>query len=536
MEQGKAILEMRLQRLTGMEQQKIRDEMETIKKDIAYLISIIENESILVGEVVKELEEVKATYGDDRRSKVEGAIDILTEADLIPDEEVVVTLTMKGYIKRVPLETYGVQHRGGKGKMGMVSLGESDDVVQDLFVTKNHDTLLFFTNFGRIYSLQVFELPEASRMAKGRAVPNLLPLKDGEKVVKLLTARELEGKFIVMLTKKGIIKRTNAMDFAKIRSTGIRCTTLRDGDELVFCKLSQPEDTIIIATAHGQGIRFKESEVRAMGRQAAGVIGIRLRTDDYVVGMEVLSTDTGDILFATENGYGKKVRVQDFRVAHRSGVGVRTIPADKRNGEVIGLTIVHPDSNILLIDQVGKIIRLPASEIRTMGRQAKGVRLVRLDKKQKLSSIFAFREEGPDVPKDGSDDQGGIKGAVKSEVKEEDQGVKRIVAPEAQAETLATQAQDETFEAATPQEEFVEEATVAQTGRVEVAPEDQQVPMDDVQKDTVFEFEDVVKEAQEISMRAEKKEAQEASAKEEKESSQTSVFDQQNEQDPFEGF
>lgn len=421
--QCKAILEMRLQRLTGMEQQKIHTEMEEIKKTITYLNSVLEDETILVREVVQELEEIKEVYGDDRRSRIEGPIDILTEADLIPDEEVVVTLTVKGYMKRVLLSTYGVQHRGGKGKMGMVSLDESDDVMADLFVTKNHDTLLFFTNFGRIYSLQVFEIPEASRMARGRAVVNLLPLQPGEKVVKLLCARELEDRFLVMLTKKGIIKRTKATDFAKIRSTGIRCTTLREGDELVFCSLSSGQDTIVIASAHGQGIRFKEEEVRSMGRQAAGVIGIRLRSEDFVVGMEVIGTDSGDILFATRNGYGKKVRVEDFRVAHRSGVGVRTIPTDKRNGDVIGLAIVHPDSNILLIDQAGKIIRLPASEIRTMGRQAKGVRLVRLDKGQKLASMFAFREEGDKEEGDGA----GIKGAVKAEVA--DSGVVRIVAP-----------------------------------------------------------------------------------------------------------
>ncbi len=421
--QCKAILEMRLQRLTGMEQKKIRDEMEAIKKSITYLNSVIENEPVLLKEVIQELEEIKEVYGDDRRSRIEGPIDILTEADLIPDEEVVVTLTVKGYMKRVPLSTYGVQHRGGKGKMGMVSLESSDDVMQDLFVTKNHDTLLFFTNFGRIYSLQVFEVPEASRMARGRAVVNLLPLQDGEKVVKLLCARELQDRYLVMLTKHGIIKRTKATDFAKIRSTGIRCTTLRENDELVFCSLSSGNDTIVIATAHGQGIRFKEGEVRSMGRQAAGVIGIRLKKDDFVVGMEIIAHDTGDILFATQKGYGKKVRVQDFRVAHRSGVGVRTIPTDKRNGDVIGLAIVYPDSNILLIDQAGKIIRLPASEVRTMGRQAKGVRLVRLDKGQKLASMFAFREEGEKT----EGDDGGIKGAVKAD--EADNGVTRIVAP-----------------------------------------------------------------------------------------------------------
>lgn len=389
--QGKAILEMRLQRLTGMEQEKIYSEMEELKKTIAYLTSVIEDPNILKQEVVQELKEVREKYADKRKSKIEGAIDILTEADLIPDEEVVITLTFKGYVKRVPLEVYGVQHRGGKGKMGMAQLDVAEDAVQDLFVAKNHDMLLIFTNFGRVYSISVFEIPEASRTARGRAVINILPLQEGEKVVKLLPARDLEGKFLVMVSKNGIIKRTDATDFDNIRSTGIRAITLREGDELVFCSLSNGSCTILIATAKGQGIRFKEDEVRAMGRQASGVIGIRLKGDDYVVGMET-NCDGGDILFATEFGYGKKVRVDDFRIAHRGGVGVRTIPTTNRNGKVIGLAIVYPDSNILLIDEVGKIIRLPASEIRSMGRQAKGVRLIRLDKDQRLSTLVAFQE------------------------------------------------------------------------------------------------------------------------------------------------
>ncbi len=392
--QGKAVLEMRLQRLTGLEQEKIYNEIEEIKKKITYFKSIIENEQVLKQEIIKELKMIKQDYGDERRSRIEGAIDVLTEADLIPDEEVVVTLTMKGYIKRVLLSVYGVQHRGGRGKMGMAAL--EDDVMQDIFVTKNHDMLLFFTNLGRIYSLQVFEVPEASRIAKGRAIVNLLPLQEGEHVVKLLCARDMEERFVVMLTKKGIIKRVNAMDFAKIRVTGIRAMTLREGDELVFCSLSSGNNTIIIATSRGQGIRFSEDEVRAMGRQAAGVIGIRLKKNDFVVGMEVI-TDHGDILFATENGYGKKVRIKDFRIAHRGGVGVRTIPTTKRNGPVIGLAIVYENSNILLIDQVGKIIRLATKEVRAMGRQAKGVRLIKLDKDQKLASVVAFEEEQTDT-------------------------------------------------------------------------------------------------------------------------------------------
>ncbi len=405
-EQGKAILEMRLQRLTGLEQEKIYGEIEEIKMEIARLKAIIDNPEILKQEIVKELTQLKNEYSDKRRTKIEAAVDILTEADLIPDEEVVVTLTRKGYIKRVPLDVYGVQHRGGKGKMGMASLDNSEDVIQDLFVAKNHDELLFFTNLGRVYSMQVFEVPEGSRTAKGRAIVNLLPLTPGEQVVRLLCTRGMENKFVVMLTKQGIIKRTDAMDFAKIRSTGIRAITLHDNDELVFCRLSNGSQTIIIATALGQGIRFKEDEVRSMGRQAAGVIGIRLKEgEDCVVGMEVVSEHGGDVLFATSKGYGKRVGTDDFRIAHRGGLGVRTIPTDKRNGQVIGLAMVSDDSDILLIDQAGKIIRLPSQEIRTLGRQAKGVRLIRLDAGQELSSVVGFEGEGTDD--ESGDNSGG---------------------------------------------------------------------------------------------------------------------------------
>jgi len=391
--QGRAILDMRLHRLTGLEREKIGREMDELKETISWLQKILDEKDILRNEIVKELEYVKKTYGDERRTVISGAIDILTEADLIPDEDVVITLTKKGYIKRVQLTTYGVQHRGGKGKMGVAAVGDSDDLVQDVFVTRNHDDLLFFTNLGRVYGMRVFEVPEASRIAKGRAVINLLPLAPNERVVKLLCARDLQGKYVVMLTKKGIIKRTDAKSFDKIRSTGIRAATLREDDELVFCNMSTGKDEIIIATACGQGIHFKETEVRSMGRQAAGVMGIRLRKGDHVVGMEVIADVNKDVLFATQKGYGKKVRVKDFRVSHRGGVGVRTIPADTRNGFVVGIVAVGSESNILLIDSSGKIIRLSPTEIRTMGRQARGVRLIRLGTGQKLVSVVAFEEQ-----------------------------------------------------------------------------------------------------------------------------------------------
>lgn len=389
-EQCKAILEMRLQRLTGLEQEKIAQELTDIRTMIAHLQSILDNRELLLELIQEELEAVKQEYVSERRSRIEGPVDIFQEADLIPDEEVVVTLTRKGYIKRVPLNVYDIQHRGGKGKMGMAALEDSQDVLQDIFVTRNHDELLFFTNTGRIYSLPVYQVPEGSRTSKGRAVVNMLSLTAGEYIVKLLCTRDLEETFLVMLTKQGIIKRTDSSSFVKIRSTGIRALTLNEGDELVFCAVSSGKDTIVIATAHGQGIRFKEEEVRSMGRNAAGVMGIRLYEDDFVVGMEVVK-EGQDMLFVTEHGFGKRVRVDDFRIAHRGGYGVRTIPTEDRNGKVIGLSVVDDMSNVLLIDAQGKIIRLAPKEIRTMGRQAKGVRLIRLEEGRLLAACSVLQ-------------------------------------------------------------------------------------------------------------------------------------------------
>ncbi|MFH1643695.1 MAG: DNA gyrase subunit A [bacterium] len=394
--QGKAILEMRLQRLTGLEQDKIHEETKELEKTIKQLELILAEPEELKRIIIEELEEIRKNYADARKTKIENVFEgDLTEADLIPNDEVVVTLTKKGYVKRVPIETYSVQRRGGKGKKGMTALEEADDIIQDLFVPRNHDDLFFFTNKGRIFSLKVYQIPEASRLAKGRAIVNLLQLPEGETVVKLLfmSPDEIEGKFVVMVTKKGSIKKTDAMAFAKVRSTGIRALNLHDDDELVFCDVSSGSDSIVVATAKGYGIRFEEKEVRCMGRQAAGVRAIKLRKADYVVGLEIID-DERDLLFATSRGYGKRVRIQDFRVAHRGGMGVRTIPTDFRNGDVIGLTKVTDESHLLLIDTNGKIIRLSSQEIRTMGRQAKGVRLVRLDSNQELSSVVAFEGNG----------------------------------------------------------------------------------------------------------------------------------------------
>jgi DNA gyrase subunit A len=404
--QAKAILEMRLQRLTGLEQTKIQEETKEVKALISQLQIILEDSSALDKEIVKELQNVRSEYSDTRRSRIEGPINILSDLDLVPEEDVVVTLTRKGYIKRVTLKTYEVQHRGGKGKMGMTSLDDSDDIVQDLFVTTTHGDLLFFSNFGRVYCMKVYEIPEGSRIAKGRALVNLLPLQEGEYIVKLLDSGNIADKYIVMITKDGSIKRTLGQSFTKIRCTGIRALTLNEGDQLVFCAVCTDIDSIVIATKLGQGIRFQAPEVRSMGRQAAGVRGIRLRKGDEVVGMEVLSDDR-DLLFATSRGFGKRTKIEDFRVAHRGGVGVRTIPTGDRNGDVIGLVQVGENSEILLIDNAGKIIRISPKEVRTMGRQAQGVRLIRLDSDQELSSVVAFEVSPEDLAKSEGGDNAG---------------------------------------------------------------------------------------------------------------------------------
>jgi len=391
--QAKAILDMRLQRLTALEFDKINVEIAEVRKVIEYLVSLLSNHEVLIKEVIGELEVIRSSYSDKRRSRIDMPIDQFEDIDLIPNDEVVVTLTTKGYIKRVQLDVYTVQHRGGKGKRAIADLGDVDDLLKDVFVAKNHDDLLFFTNLGRVYSLSVYEVPEASRTARGRAIVNLIPLTPGETVVKLLCAAELQSGYVVMVTKKGVIKKTEAVAFSKVRKTGIHAINLNEGDELSFCSQSTGSDDIVIATSSGQGIRFKEEEVRPMGRHSAGVRGVRIRGNAVVVGLEVIGKeDVKDLLFVTSAGYGKRVRVEDFRVAHRGGLGVRTIPVSKRNGEVIGVALVSDDSSILLIEDSGKIIRLSPQEVRTMRRGAQGVRLIRLDAGQRVFAVASFDE------------------------------------------------------------------------------------------------------------------------------------------------
>lgn len=391
LEQTKAVLDLRLRQLTLLERDLIKKEIGELKEMIAHLAKILTSPELVDAEIVRECQEIRNQFGDERRTVIqEVGLSAFDRAALIADEEIVITLTKHGYIKRVLLDTYEIQHRGGKGKMGMASLEDGDDIVQDIFLAKNHDDLLYFTNFGRVYETKVYEVPEGSRTTKGRAIVNVIPLQENEKVIKLLCARNLTGLYLTMVTKKGLIKRTGTDLFTNIRQTGIRALSLNDGDELAFCMLTSGKDSLMLATRCGMAIRFFETEVRAMGRQAAGVRGIKLKNDDSLIGALVVN-EKQNILFVTENGFGKRVELARFRVTHRGGLGVRTIPTTGRNGFVVGLAMVDDETGLLLIEENGKIIRIAPHEIRTMGRQAKGVRLIRLDNDLKVAGVATLQ-------------------------------------------------------------------------------------------------------------------------------------------------
>ena len=321
--QGKAILEMRLQKLTGLEQEKIYAEMEEIKKRIAYLTSIIEDQEVLNKEVIAELEEIKSVYGDERKSRIEGAIDILTEADLIPDEEVVVTLTMKGYTKRVPLSVYGVQHRGGKGKIAVTTY--DDDFIEKFFTSNTHDTLMFVTDRGQLYWLKVYRIPEGSRTAKGKAVVNLINLQQDEKIMAIIPTTDFEAdKGLVFFTQNGIVKRTNLSEYSNIRSNGVRAINLDEDDAIVDAKIVKPDTKwLFVATKKGLCIRFKVEDAREIGRVSRGVTAIKFKiAGDYVCGATTIEDENDELLMMSEKGLGKRTTANEYREQNRAGKGV----------------------------------------------------------------------------------------------------------------------------------------------------------------------------------------------------------------------
>ncbi len=396
--QAKAILDMRLQKLTGMEIEALEKEHTETKKIIEQLEDLLKDKQKILNEIKKELLELKEKFGDARRTQIiEGEAGIEIE-DLIPKQEVVITITDSGYIKRIPVETYHTQHRGGKGLVGMET--KEEDIVVDLFVTSTHDYIMFFTNLGKVFWLKGYKIPEGSRHAKGKAIINLLPrLEEGEQVATAIPVHEFDDQhYLVFSTKKGLIKKTALSEYSNIRVNGIRAINLEDGDELISTKMSDGKQVIMIATSNGQACRFNEKEVRSMGRVTRGVIGIRLNKKDKVVSMDVVE-GKGDLLTITENGFGKRSAIQDYRMTHRGSKGVRTIVTNERNGQVIFVREVTDKDELIITSKNGMVVRIPIIDIRSQGRNTMGVRIMRLNEKDKVVSVAKIVETAADENK-----------------------------------------------------------------------------------------------------------------------------------------
>lgn len=384
--QVKAILDMRLQKLTGMEIEGVKSEHQATAELISRLEILLSDKQNILNEIKRELIEIKEKFGDERRTEiVEGEIGIEME-DLIPMQDVMITITDSGYIKRIPCEVYKTQRRGGKGLIGIKT--KEEDVVVDTFITSTHDYIMFFTNYGKCFWLKGYAIPEGERYGKGKAIINLLPrLEDGEYVETAIPIHEFDDEhYLVFVTKNGIIKKTMLSAYSNIRVNGIRAIKLDDDDELISTKLSDGKQIIIIASAGGQACRFKEEEVRPMGRIARGVIGIRLNKGDKVVSMAIVGEE-GNLLTITENGFGKRSPIQEYRKTHRGSKGVRTIIVNERNGKVIFVKEVEEDDEMILTSKEGMVVRIPVNSIRVQGRNTMGVRVMRLNEADKVVSV-----------------------------------------------------------------------------------------------------------------------------------------------------
>ncbi|MEK6778399.1 MAG: DNA gyrase subunit A, partial [Candidatus Deferrimicrobiota bacterium] len=374
--QAQAILDMRLQRLTGLEREKILQELKEVKAEIARLKKILAEEAELLRVIGDEFREIREGYADERRSQIVRETKDIRLEDLIVDEEMVVTVSHSGYIKRNPISLYRTQRRGGRGKVGMGT--KEEDFVENVFVASMHAYIMFFSTTGKVYWMKVHELPEASRAAKGRAIVNLLSLSPGESVSAILPVREfVEGKHVVTATAQGVIKKTELMEYSRPRAGGIIAMGLNEGDQLIATAITSSQDEVFLSTRHGMSIRFHEEDVRPMGRAAVGVRGIDLEEGDAVVGMEILHPQ-GTLLTVTENGFGKRTAIGEYRVQSRGGKGVITLKVTEKTGSIVGVTQVSETDEVMLVTDTGKIIRLAVGELRVIGRNTQGVRLIGL--------------------------------------------------------------------------------------------------------------------------------------------------------------
>ncbi len=383
--QAQAILDMRLQKLTGLEIEKVEEEYEELIKVINHLKEILANERLVLNIIKDELLEIKEKYADRRRTEITREIGEINIEDLIDEEEVVITLTHFGYIKRLPADTYKSQKRGGKGIAALTT--REEDFVENLITSNSHDYLLFFTNFGRVYKLNVYEIPEAKRQAKGTAIVNLIPLSSGETIAATIpVGRQCDTKYLVLATKNGIIKKTQLSQFENTRKSGLIAISIRENDELIKVKLTDENEDIILVTSQGMSIRFKESDVRDMGRSAMGVKGINLSPNDHVVSMEVVEDDK-DLLVVSEKGFGKRTDTDEYRLQTRGGKGIKTYNVTKKTGPLVGAKIVTTEDEILLINNDGTVIRLNVSNISKLGRNTKGVTLMRMEEDQSIITV-----------------------------------------------------------------------------------------------------------------------------------------------------
>lgn len=392
--QAQAILDMRLQRLTGLERDKIEEEYNGLLALIAELKEILANEGKIIAIIHEELTEVKERFNDARRTEIiAGGANMIEDEDLIPRENSVLTLTHNGYIKRLPANTYRSQRRGGRGVQGMGT--NEDDFVEHLMYASTHDTILFFTSKGKTFKAKGYEIPEFGRTAKGLPIVNLLNVDKDEKVTAMIRVPSYEeDAYFIFTTKTGVTKRTSLSHFANIRTNGLIAISLREDDELISVRLTDGTKEIIIGTHQGMLVRFKEQDIRAMGRNAAGVRGIRLRDDDYVVGMEILE-EGQEILVVTEKGYGKRTSEEEYRLQTRGGVGIKTCQITDKNGPVVAVKAVTGEEDIMLITINGMLIRMDVNDISQIGRSTQGVRLIRLADEEFVATVAKVEKEDP---------------------------------------------------------------------------------------------------------------------------------------------
>ena len=394
--QAQAILDMRLKTLSGLQREKIEEEYNELMKLIAHLRDILASEKLVFDIIKEELIEVKNKFGDERQTKIVAAEGEFVVEDLIKEEQTVVALTHFGYIKRMPIDTYKSQRRGGKGITGIAT--REEDFVKQIFTASTHDTILFFTNKGKLYKLRGFEIPEAGRTAKGTAIVNLLSLDPGEKVSAVIPIQNFaEGKYLLMATKHGLIKKTALSEYNSSRKTGLQGITLKEDDELIAVRLTDGQDNVVLVSKNGMCITFDEKDVRPIGRVSQGVIGIRLEEDDEVIGMEsVIAGGKATLLAITENGFGKRTELDEYRVQIRGGKGVITYKITQKTGKLVGVRIANDEDDVMLITDTGTIIRLKVKDISVLGRSTQGVTLMRTSDGGKVVSIETLKPDMED--------------------------------------------------------------------------------------------------------------------------------------------